>query len=876
MRLLSESRERLRALFHRARGEGEMESELRFHIEMQTEENLRLGMEPAEARRQAALAFGGVERVKEEVREARSLGFLGRVAMDFAYAGRSFRSGRSGLLMSAVVLAMAIGAGTTVFSVVSGVLLNSLPYRAPERLVNVRVAGLKWRSAESGGATMSKQSVDLLLSPSGAFESAAYFSGAGEPVLIGMGEPEHVSAFGVGPDFFKVLGSRPLLGRTLVASDAVEGGGDPLVLSHRFWVSHFGGSVDVIGRTLRLGDRTHTIVGVMPPAFDFPEGAQVWEPAPATLPAASERVSVQGRYWLVARLAPGLTPKQAQDRLDSHFAVYGRENSEFADWGPNLISLRAELTRSARKPLLLLLGAVALVLLLACANVAAVLLTRGITRRRELAVRLSMGATRGRVARQLLIEAVLLSLVSGVGGVLIAMGAVPVLVSLMGEQLPGAARISIDGRVLAATLVASTLTGLVAGVLPALLVGSENVSAALRDGGAGSGTSSWRTRSAEGLVVVQVGLGTVLVTSAFLLVFSFVKLMHVDFGFRPAGVAVAQLSLPGERYASPEQRAAFIDEVLERASAIPDVESAAAGTGIPFSGGAIGTVEILGEPAPDRPTDARFTEVTSDYFRALGISLVKGEALPPAGPTPDGPILVNEAFVRAYLPGKDPIGHIVSYYGGGVRGEIVGVVADTRHRSLTEPAPPQLYSAFRDGGYLKVLIRTRGNPGAAIAALRRAIRSADPLLPIDRIGMLTELVDESVSGQRFIASVVSSFALLALLITTLGIYALTAYSVSRRSREIGIRMAMGATGRNIRRATLGRAMLLASGGVALGLVGALGAAKLLNAYMFGLSPSDPRVLLGVMLLLVLATLLAAYAPARRATRIDPMIVLRTD
>jgi predicted permease len=832
-------------------------------------------MEPEAARREAALAFGGVERVKEEVREARGLGVGGRIGSDVAYAFRSFRSGRSGLLMSALVLAMAIGAGTTIFSVVSGVLLNSLPYREPDRLVSVHVIPLERRTGESGGGTMSGQSLDLVLSGTGAFESAAYFYGAGQPVLLGMGEPERVDAWRVAPEFFQVLGSRALVGRALNAADTAVAEGNPVVLSHRFWMSHFGGAPDIVGRTFRLGDEIEEVVGVMPPDFDFPSGAQLWESAPPLAPLVGPP-GLQGRYWLVGRLAPGLSSRQARDRVDARFAAFGGEHPVFAKWGPNFTPLREVFTGPVRKPLLLLLAAVVLVLLVGCANVAAVLLARGVARRKELAIRVSMGATRGRVARQLVLEAVLLALLSGVAGTLIALAGVPLLVALMGEQLPEAARIAVDGRVLAATLAASTITGILAGVLPALLIVREDVSAALRDGGSGTGTSSWRTRVGEGLVVLQVGLGTVLVTSALVLALSFINLMRVDFGFEPARVAVARFSLPSERYTSTEQRRAFVAEVQARAAAIPGVESVAVSDGIPFDGGAVGSVEIPGEEVPEDAPWAWFTYVTPDYFRTLGIALIRGHPLPPSGSGVGSAVLVNEAFVRTYFGGKDPIGRTVEYFDGSTRGEIVGVVADTRQESLAEPAPPQIYAALKGGGYLKVSARTRDDPDAVAGALRRAVRDVDPLLPIDDVGGLSKLVDESVTSQRFLGAVVSSFALLALLITALGIYALTAYTVSRRSREIGIRMALGATEWQIRRTTIGRATRLAGAGVALGLVGAMAAAKLLNSYVFGLSPSDPRILLGAMLLLVVATVAAAYAPARRATRIDPMIVLRTD
>jgi predicted permease len=875
VRIAAELRERLRALFHRARGEGEMEEELRFHIEMQMDENIRLGMEPGEARRRAAIAFGGVERVKEEVREARGLGPVGRLASDVGYAVRSFRSGRSGLLVSALVLAAAIGAGTTVYSVVSGVLLESLPYRDMDRLVKVGVAPLKFRAEDDRGATLADKSVELIRSGTGSFEATAYLTPAGQPELLGMGEPERISVWNVEPQLFQVLGSDAFLGRTLGPADASAATGNPVVMSHRLWMSHFGGAADILGRTFRLGDRVDQVVGVMPPDFDFPAGAQLWQVAPPRDTTVVPVRSPQGGGWLVGRLADGVSAIQARDRIDARFTAYGQENSAFAEWGPTLLPLRHLLSGPVRKPLLLLLAAVSLVLLIACANVAAVLLTRGISRRRELAIRVAMGAPRGRVARQLVIEAVLLSLLSGGLGTLIALGAVPILVSLMSSELPATASISVDGRVLAATLLASTVTGLVAGVLPALLVARERFAEALRDGGDGAGSSSWRNRIGEGLLVVQVALATILASSALLLGVSFTKLMRVDRGFDAAGVAVAEVRLPRERYPSRESRQAFMAQVKERAEAIPGVEVAAISDGIPLNGAAVGSIGIPGRPEAEDGPSVWTTAVTPEYFRTMSIPLLRGQLFRSTPEEADRPILVNPSLARSYFPGEDPIGKTILLFGA-VRAEIVGVVGDLRQRALAEEPPPQIYMEMLDAGWIKVSVKTALDAGDAAAGLRQVIRGMDPLLPIDRLDTLEGLVAESVASRRFTAVVVTGFSFIALLIAGLGVYALSAYTVSRRTRELGIRIALGATGGRIRRATVGRATVLAGVGVVAGLAGALAASRLLEAYLFGLSPTDPGILGGVMLLLVAMTGFAAFFPARRATRIDPMVVLRSD
>ncbi len=788
------------------------------------------------------------------------------IARDVGYAWKSFRSGRSGLLLAAAVLALAIGAGSTAFSVVSGVLLDSLPFAEPERLVSVRVAPLTRRADPTAGGTLSPQSVRLALAPTGAFQSAAYLYWGGEPVLTGGAEPARVTAWRVSRDFFGVLGARPLLGRTLTRADE---GGASVVLSHGLWSSRFGGAPDVVGSTLTLDGRAHTVVGVMPPRFELPEGAQLWQPAPPPT-AAIDPDEVQAGHWVVARLAPGVTPAQARGRLDARFAAHARQHAGFAGWGLNVAPLDELIAGPVRRPLVLLMGAVALVMLAACANVAAVLLARGITRRRELAIRVSLGATRGRVARQLVTEAVLLALASGACGALLARAGVPLMVALAGDQIPPTAHVAVDGRVLAWTLAASTLTGLVAGLFPALLAARADLSAAMRDGSAGAGTGRWLTRLGEGLVVLQVGLGTILLSAAALLAFSFANLVNVELGFDPGHVAVGKVRLTAERYATPEQRRSFVEQVTARARELPGVRAASASNGIPFAGGALGSVEIPGEQAAGDAPMVWFTAATPDYFRTMGMTLLRGRGLGGAGA-----VVVNESLARAYFPGRDPIGRAIVYYGD-VRGEIVGVVADSRQQSLAEPAPPQLYSALTDEGSLHLAVRADGGAGSAAAAVREAIRSVDPLLPIDRLGPMDERVHESVARPRFHAAAASAFALIALLITALGVYGLTAYSVSRRAREIGIRLAMGATGRHIHVATLGRAALLAGAGVALGLAGSWAGGRVLDAFVFGLTTKDPRVLGGVALVLTLAALAAALAPARRAGRIDPVVVLRTD
>jgi putative ABC transport system permease protein len=793
---------------------------------------------------------------------------------DLRYALRSFRTARAGLILSVVVLAIATGAATTTYSVVSAVVLRSLPFAEPESLVNATIGRVNPDGSLGGGGTMSRQSVELVLSATEVFESAAYYYGMGDsaPVLTGLGEPERVSAWAVTPEFFAVLGSSPLLGRIPVAGSTDGTDAHALVVSHRFWVSRLGGERDVLGRTLTIDGRSYQVAGVMPRGFELPAGAQLWQVTPPVSLAEGSPSAFYGRYWLVGRLAPGVSLDQAHAILSSRFAAYAFDEPAFTGWVPRLSPLPDELIGPVRKPLLLLLGAVVLVLLIACANVAAVLLARGAQRRREFAVRISLGASRWRVARQLLTESVLLAMASGLAGVIIALWAVPLVVTLAGDQLPRATEIRIDWRILGGAVFASTSIGILAGLLPALLTVRRDVSEALKDGGQSIPAGSWRIRIGEALVVLQIGLGTLLLTGAALLATSFVNLSRVDFGFEPSRAVAAQIVLTGERYASAEQRQTFAAQVLERASALPGVEAAAVSTGIPFRGGAIGSIGIPGEEAP--PDWAWITEATPRYFRTVGIRVLRGRALQD-GDRGGNAVLVNQQFARTFFPGQEPIGRSITFYGN-VTGIIVGVVNDTRQRTVGEDPPPHIYGPFTDGQLLHFSVRSGEGAALAASALQSVIREIDPTLPIDRAGPLSDLVAESVARERFYAVVLTTSALIALLITSLGVFGLTSYSVARRMHEMGVRVALGATAGHIRSITVGRTTVLAGLGIVLGTIGTLTTSHLLDALLYGLTATDPRVLGAVAVLLAGIAVLAAYPSVRRATRVDPMIVLQAE
>ncbi len=861
---------RLRALLARERVEAELDDEFRFHLEMETAKNVAEGLSAEEAKRRALVAFGGVERYREAARDARGVRPVEDAWQDVRYGVRVVARTPVASLLVVLTLALAIGAGTTTYSLVSGVVLRSFPYRDADRLVMVTAARPGARAGRGG--TLSSGAAEVLLSPAGAFASASAVRGV-EPVLTGPGDPRRVNALRVGARFFGVFGSRPVRGRVITGSDVQEDA-RVVVVSHHFWVHRLGGTPDAVGRTLHLDGDPYEVVGVMPPRFELPSDVELWLPAgpgaPAAAAAAAEPgAQVQGRYWLVGRIAPGLTLEQATARLAVPFSA------AFARWKPSLQPVPDLLVPAIRKPLLLLLAAVVLLLLLACANVAAVLLARGVARRREMAIRLAVGAGRGRVLRQLLTESLVLAALAGAAGVALTLWALPAAVALARAQIPRLAEIAVDWRVLGAALAATVATGLLAGILPAVVAVREAPSRALKEGDARSGASRSRLRLGGALLVVQVTLSTILVTAGTLLGVSFRQLTHVDLGFDADRVTVAQLRLPAARYAGQDARSAFVAAVLERARAIPGAGAATVASGIPLHGAALGAVEIPGLASPAGPRLTWFTGVTSGYFDVFGVRIVRGRALPPAGAAEPDAVLVNEAFVRAFFPAGDPLRRTVDYLGD-VAGRITGVVSDVRQSSLADPPDPQLYFPLHAGAigtYLQVAIRTAGDRRGTTAALEAAIRAVDPLMPIDEIGPMRDRVAESVAREHLYAVVFTAFSLIALLIAALGLYGLTAYTVRSRSREIGIRMALGATRRRVHATTVARTAVLAAAGVVLGLAGAAAAGRLLESMLFGVTARDPVVFAATAALLGAVAIVAAFVPATRAARVDPMAVL---
>jgi len=792
---------------------------------------------------------------------------------DIRYVLRALAKAPGFALVALVTLGLGVGATTTVFSIVQGALLRSLPFPHAERLVDIKLTRAEYRHPGMvGGGTSPLVAYQTWRTATNAFDDMATYTGDGA-VLTGMGAAERVMAYHVSSNFLPLLGARLQLGRGFAADEERPGSAAVAILSHAFWTARFGGDSAVLGRTITLDTNTFTIVGVMSSRFRYPADAAVWSNLGSALsgPNGARRAHEWG-FWVVGRLRPGVTVAHAQDQLDAATRRAWSEEPDIAGTLPVAATLHGYLVRDVRESLWILFGATTLVLLVACANVSGLLLARGSDREREMSVRIALGAGRGRLARAVVSESLLLSAGGGVLGILVAIWSVPALLALGGSELPAIQGIEIDARVLVAAVALSLGAGVLAGLIPALRVGLRPPAEALR-GVAPGGLRGWRSRPAAGLVVAQVAITIVLLAGAGLLLRSFDRIIHTDPGFDGAPVVVAELNLPPYRYPTTASRAAYLSLALDRARSLPGVTAVAAASGIPFSGTDISSVSQPGIPAqPDQPW-AWVSAVTPDYFRILGIRLLRGRL-----PTTPGETMIDATAARTYLSGRDPLGTTLRIGGSDHPLTVVGLVGDTRQESLAEGPPPHIYPTLlpQTPAYLKILVRTAGDPGSLATAVRRELQAVDTDVPLDRVTPFSSLMSGSLAVQRLYTWLLGIFAAVALFLAAGGLYGLVAYSVIRRTREIGIRIALGAQGRSVVALVMGRGLILTAMGIVAGLAGSVAATRVLRRYLYEVTPTDPAVLGAVVGVLLCAAGLAAYVPSRRATRVDPMVALRTE
>jgi putative ABC transport system permease protein len=795
-----------------------------------------------------------------------------------------------------LTLALGIGANTAIFSVVDAVLLRPLPFPDPEQLVLVR-DDLTGRQVENVGMSVPElkdlqQSADVFEEVAGVWPVDAN--------LTGSDRPERVELLAVSPNYFSLLGASARLGRVFGPQDRAEGFAEGVVISDGLWRRMFGADPNVLGRRIYADTDAYTIVGVMPPGFRHPaqtlrNDVEMWASAGFVgTPFNNPPRNVRMLPGAIARLKPGVNVRQAQARLDS---LVSRLREEFpkdypaeSGWAVRLLPAHDSLVGGARATLLVLLGAVGLVLLIGCVNIANLMLARSSARQREMAIRLALGAARRRLVMQLLTESLLLSLAGGAVALLAVVWLLGLLVRFVPADIPRLHEVGFDGGVLLFVFGVSLLTGVLFGLVPALQASRPDLTVNLKEGGKGSGSGLRGQRFRGALVVTEVALSLVLMIAAGLLLRSFGRLMEVDAGFDPRHVLMARIWLPVpnnpelDPYRPVPKRAAFVREVLRRASALPGVQHAAVGSGnaVPLlgpHGTGTFTIEEKAESDAQRPT-AQFSSVSPDYFRALGTPLVRGRFFAETDSDEAQRVaLIDEAAARRFWGSEDPVGRRIKPGGRGSNAPwmtVVGVVGDIKSEGFDQPDQPHLYfPALQNPSYaMAVYLRAEGDPKTLTQALRQEVQAVDPNLPVFGERTMEEVVAGSLAQRRFALQVVGGFGVLALLLAGIGIYGVVAYSVSQRTREIGIRLALGASSGAILRWVFGQGMRLTLLGLGAGLVGAFALTRLLRGLLFGVETTDPLTYAGLALLLAAVALLACYVPARRATRVDPMVALR--
>ena len=886
--MLDDLRFRARSLVHRKQMEDELDQELRFHMDKQVEKFRRSGMPEDEAKRQARLAFGAQEKVKEDCREARGTSFLELTVDDAKYAVRQLWANPTFALVMILTLALSIGANSAIFSVINGVMLKRLPYAQPERLVRVFLS-----SKEYPKFPLNPWDFLDFRARNRSFESMAAFT-RGDVQLSGEGEPIRLNGFGVTSGYFRVLGIQPQIGREFDFQAEVPGNGLQAVISDRLWRTRFGAEPGVIGRKVTLNMQPFTIIGVMPRGTEHPgnmyhsvaygESVDVWWPF-----SFAGDSNQRGSHFIegIARLKPGVSTDQASADLNAVMRQIEREHSQGATgWSVLVIPLYSEVVGATRQLLLVLLGAVGIVLLIACVNAANLLLARASARQREIAVRLAMGAPRLRIVRQLLTESLITSLVGGALGLALAFAGVRALVALLPADFPRANDIHVSGPVLVFTLVVSALTGILFGLAPAMQASHTDPKQGLQHNTRTTTASRNQSRLRSALVMAEVGLACVLLIGAGLMLRTFLNLLHLDPGFQEDHVLTANISLPHNRYSTPELTAQFYSRLAAKMNALPGVVSAGAGSDLPWTGydENAGGFNIEGK-SPDigQQSHARYHMATPGYFSAMGIPLLEGRFFTEGDKqhTPQV-IIINHAMAEKYWHGEDAIGKRISFNDNPKKDEdwmrVVGVVGDIKDQPNSTAAEPAFwwseYQATESD--MSIAVRTQSDPRQVADGLRNVIHSLDPELAVADVKLMDQVADASISTPRFTFALVGLFAGLAILLAGIGAYGVIAYTVAQRTSEFGLRVALGAQRGDLLRMVLAQSTRLAIPGIVIGVVLAMSLGRVLQTLLYGVKPADPTILICVTLLVLMVSLLASFAPARRAALADPMSTLRAE
>ena len=799
---------------------------------------------------------------------------------DLRYGVRVLRARPAFSAIAIMTLALGIGANTAIFSVVNAVLLRPLPYSEAERIVLLwgRNPHLNLNQTEFPA---SYPDFDDWRKQARAFDHISALL-PGSFNLSDLTQPERVGFIGVTEDFFKALGVEAMMGRTFSDEEAEPGRERVVVLSHDFWQRRFGADASVIDRTITLDGRSYRIIGIMPagfrfaentdmpPSSGFPSRVDLWTP----LALRDSEINQRGNRVLIilGRLKSGVSLAQAQGEMNSITASLGEAHPNTNDgFGVEVVPLREQLVGKVRPALLILFAAVAFVLLIACANVANLMLARATTRRKEIAVRLALGASRPRIVRQLLTEGLLLSLLGGLAGLLLSLWGMDILLAATPANLPRMAEAGLDYRLIGFALSLSLLTGMIFSLVPALQASNPNLNESLKEGGRSTTEGGQRLRGL--LVIAEVALTLVLLVGAGLMVRSFIRLQQVDIGFDPKNILTMQINLPLEQYAGGREWSDFFDRLIERVEFLPGVETAAVTQYLPVSGteGSVGFQIVGREADPNLITSAGIRRVSPGYFRTLGVPLLRGRDFTKQDAQDRKAIIINEAMARRFWPGRDPLGQQINLFGT-VR-EIAGIVKDVKYSSADKGADPALYQPV-NLWFMNLVVRTSVEPAGLIAAVRNEVQAIDKNLPVANVATMEQILSTSLAAQQFNMLLLGIFAVVAFVMAMVGIYGVMSYMVTQNTREIGIRMALGARPGNILKLVVGQGMVLTLAGLSVGVPGAFALTRYLESLLFDISPTDPLTFASVSLLLAGVALLACYIPARRAARVDPMVALR--
>jgi putative ABC transport system permease protein len=887
MGVLKGLRLRLRALVRGAAVEREFGDEVRLHLDLETEKNVRAGMTPAEARRRAIVAFGGVETTKEARRDGWGVRWMADIVRDARYALRTF--GRNPVVAGAaiVTLALGIGANAAIFSAVSAVILRPLPFGEPDRLVMLWEENpeFNWYQQTAAPANVLDWREQVA-----AFEDVgAYSDFVNDGTLTGQGEPRLLSAALVTGNFFSVLGVRPALGRVFTEEETWRPAAPVMILTDRAWREAFGADPAVAGRTVTINGSPIEVVGVMPPAFQFPSASvDAWIPMRWN-PEQRGQASFRRAHWLrpIARLAPGATPDSANAQLQTVAERLKREYPETnRTMGAGLTPLHAFLVRDTERPLTFLLAAVALLLLIACANVANLLLVRASGRERETALRLSLGAGRGRLVRQALTESLVLSGLGGVAGAAVGWWGTRALVALQPAGMLPVESLPVDWRVLGYLAAITMASGLLFGIAPALWGRHRSPAEVLKDGGRAGGTGRALRRWGHALVVAEVAIAVLLTVGAGLLVRSYAALVQVDPGFETSGQLAVELNAGGARYDTPEKQATFWRRFAEAARALPGVEAAGAASQVVLTdegNGWTSSFSIAGRAPDEYGTEVTHMEATPGYFAAMRVPILRGRDFTDRDGADAPPVaIINETLARQFFPNEDPIGQRIVFSKAPEPDDtwitIVGVAGDVHQTSLDLAPRIQITTPHaqtpRTGMVLHV--RTAGDPTLLAGPIRRALSDLDPELAISSFRTMDDVRAASLRRQQFLMTLLLVFAGVGLVLALVGVYGVMAQFARARRREIGIRVALGARTAQVRWMIVRQGLLLAAVGLAIGLAGASVATRAMQAFLFRTAPLDPATFLAVPALLLATAAFATWLPAARASRANPATTLREE